>query len=84
VGEGEPPLPRRCWAAAAVATGEVSMGLSRRKRKVEAAGMTETLMQEEGRMVAGSRGSRPLGAQLGMQADVVGASNVVVGRPGDR
>jgi hypothetical protein len=65
-----------------VATGEVSMGLSR--RKVEAAGMTEALMQEEGRMVAGSRGSRPLGAQLGMQADVVGASSGVVGRTGDR
>jgi hypothetical protein len=40
-------------------------------------------MQEEGRMVAGSRCSRPLGAQLGMQADVVGASSAVVGRTGD-
>jgi hypothetical protein len=46
--------------------------------------MMEALMQEERCMVAGSRGSRPLGAQLGMQAEVVGASNAVVGRTSDR
>jgi hypothetical protein len=86
VGEGEPSLPRQCWAAAA-ATGEVSMGLTR--RKAEAAGMTEVapthseaLVQEEGSMAARSRGSRWLGAQSGIQAAVVGvgASSAVVGR----
>ena len=55
-------------------------------KAMEAAGMTEVapthseaLVQEEGSMVARSRGSRRLGAQLGIQAAVVGANSDVVG-----
>ena len=63
-------------------------------RKAEAAGMTEVvptltsrteaLVQEEGSTAPRSTGSRRLGAQLEMQAAVVGASSTVVGRTEER
>jgi hypothetical protein len=69
------------------------MGLTR--RRANAAGMTEVVptsgtevfVQEEGStgMVVRSRDSRRrLGAQLAMQADVVGASSAMVGRTENR
>ena len=73
MGEGEPSLQIQ-------QTAEVFMGLT--WRKAEAA-HSEALVQEEGSMAARSRGSRRLGALLGIQAAVVGVNSTVVGNRRD-